>query len=210
MAPDLPEVARFDWKKVPQAADGGATMLTIVESPEDPLDPWIRQTNELAPEVLVPGSRHIALRNLNVKNIGIREIQIPLFWPIDLLKLPNVMGELEIVVSKVDLRDSVRIALPAGLAAHAGSGSVRRTRITEPDLLRQLEAQRLDPDNAWELTGDEASLFVDLREGDRATAGMIATPENATASTRVSLVVRSRDKVVGGHVLLLRPEVSER
>jgi hypothetical protein len=207
VTPDMPELARFEWK-VPLAADGGATILTIVESADDVIDPAIREQNKLAPEELVPGSRHIALRNLNIKPIRIREIQVPLLWPIDILKLPqDGLDELEIVVSKVDLRDGVRIALPAGLTAHAGEGRVRRIRITEAELVRKLEDMRLDPGNVWEFSTDEASLFLDLERGQRVTSAVIAVPEDGGATSRVSIVERSRGKIVGGSVTLLRPEM---
>jgi hypothetical protein len=203
VTPDVPELARFDWK-VPFGADGGATMLTIVESPEDPLDPSIRQQNKLAPSEIVPASRHIALRNLRIKPYDLR-VHVPLLWPLDLLHLPHEMSEVEVVVSKPDLRDSVRIALPAGLTAHGGSGSARQTRVTEEELVRQPESMHIDPDNAWELSGDEASLFVDLKPGQRVTTAVIATPAGDGTTSQVSIVERSEGKVVGGSVMLLRP-----
>lgn len=205
VSPDMPELARFDWG-VPIKADGGATMLTIVESPEDPLDPSIRQKNRLAPTDIVPGSRHIALRNVRITPFDPGRVRIPKLWPIDLLHLPEEMSEVEVVVSKPDLRESVRIALPAGLTARAGWGSVRQTRVTEEELVRKLESMGLDPANAWELDGNEASLFVDLRPGQRITAAMIATPAHADATSRVAIVERSRGKVVGGSVMLMRPQ----
>ncbi|HEX6084834.1 MAG TPA: hypothetical protein VF266_09940, partial [Thermoanaerobaculia bacterium] len=106
--PIMPEVARFDWK-VPFNADGGATMLTIVESPEDPLDPSIRKDNVLAPSVLVPGSRHIALRNVRITPFDVDGVRVPKLWPLDLLKLPQDILDTELVMSKPDLRGSVRI-----------------------------------------------------------------------------------------------------
>lgn len=204
VAPDMPEVARFDWK-VPFGADGGASMLTVVESPHDPLDPSIRKENKLDPWVIVPGSRHIALRNVRITPFDPRERMAKL-WPLDLLYLVDEMSEVEVVVAKPGLGESVRIALPAGLTARAGSGSVRATRVTEPELVRDLEAMGLDPANAWELSSDEASLFVDLRPGQRVTAGMIAIPEG-NATSRVSIVERSREKIMGGSVMLLRPQM---
>jgi hypothetical protein len=205
VTPDMPELARFYWN-VPFAANGGATLLTITESPDDPLDPSIRSENKLAPDVIVPESRHIALRNLRIKAIKYREIQIPKMWPLDLLKLPLGMTEVEVVVSKPDLREPVRIVLPPGLTAQPGFGNVRRTRVTEPELLRQLEDMRLDPDNAWELSGDEASLFVDLERGQRVTTAVIATPDEGGFASQVSIVERSRGKIVGGSVMMMRPE----
>jgi hypothetical protein len=204
VAPIMPEVARFDWK-VPFGADGGATMLTVVESPEDPLDPSIRDNNVLAPSVLVPGSRHIALRNVRIAPFDVDSVRVPKLWPLDLLKLPQDILDVELVFAKPGLRGSVRMVLPAGMTARAGEGSVRRTRVTEAELVRKLEAMGLDPANAWEVVSDEASLFVDLRPGQRVTAGVIATPEGR-ATSRVSIVERSRGEVVGGSVMLLRPE----
>jgi hypothetical protein len=202
--PIMPEVARFDWK-VPFNADGGATMMTIVESPEDTLDPSIRKNNVLAPSVLVPGSRHIALRNVRITPFDVDSVREPKLWPLDLLKLPQDILDVELVMAKPDLRGSVRIVLPAGLSARAGEGSVRRTRVTEEELVRKLQTMGLDPANAWELSSTQASLFVDMRPGQRVTAGVIATPEG-TATSRVSIVERSRGEVVGGSVMLLRPE----
>ena len=96
VTPEMPELARFKWI-VPFAAHGGATMLTVIESPEDKLDSSIRDKNKLWPVDIVPGSRHIALRNLRIQGIKIREIEIPKMWPLDLLKLPYEMSEVEVV-----------------------------------------------------------------------------------------------------------------
>jgi hypothetical protein len=82
---------------------------------------------------------------------------------------------------------------------------VRPTRVTEAELVSKLESMRLDPNNAWEISGDEASLLVDLQPGQRVTTAVIATPADHGATSRVSIVERSRGKVVGGHVMLLRP-----
>lgn len=206
VTPDMPEVARFDWS-VPISAHGGATMLTVVESLEDPLDPVIRGKNELSPGVLVPGSRHIALRNVRIMPFDPDSVRVPKLWPLDLLKLPSdILEPVEVVVSKPGLRESVRIVLPAGLTARAGEGSVRRTRVTEEELVRTLETMGLDPANAWELMSDEASLLVELRPGQRVTSAVIATPPDGDATTRVSIVERSRGQVVGGSVMLLRAQ----
>ncbi len=205
VTPDMPELARFDWIP-PLGANGGATFLTVVESPEDPLDPSIRDQNKLAPKEIVPGSRHIALRNIQIRPFDIDSVRVPFLWPLDLLKLPSDILDVELVFSKPDLAEGVRIALPAGLTARAGFGSARPTRVTEPELVRQLESMRLDPNNAWEFSGDEASLFVDLQPGQRVTTAVIATPGNDKATTQVSIVQRSRGEVVGGSVMLLRPE----
>jgi hypothetical protein len=205
VTPEMPELARFNWK--PPSNIGFATLLTIVESELDPLDPSIRQQNKLSPAEIVPGSRHIALRSLQINPFEIGRVPVPFLWPLDLLHLPNEMTEVEVVVSKPDLHDGVRIVLPAGLTAKAGMGSVRQTRVTETELVRQLESMHLDPNNAWEFTGDEASLFVDLRPGQRVTTGVIATPADTRATSQVSIVERSRGKVVGGSVMLLRPKM---
>lgn len=90
-----------------------------------------------------------SLRGLRVIDLGVRE---PFLWPLDLLHLPEEMSEVEVVVSKPDLPDGVRIVLPAGLTARAGFGSARQTRVTEAELVRKLETMGLDPDNAWEFS----------------------------------------------------------
>ncbi|HUR80353.1 MAG TPA: hypothetical protein VM733_06285, partial [Thermoanaerobaculia bacterium] len=204
VTPIMPEVARFDWTP-PLGAEGGATMLTIVEAPGDLLEESIRKENKLVPKDIVRASRHIALRNVQIHpfDAGVRE---PFLWPLDLLKLPSdILKELEVVVSKPELRESIRIVLPAGLAARPGLGSARPTRVTEPELVRKLEAMRLDPDNAWELSGDEASLFVSLRPGQRVNTAVIAAPADANGVSRVSFLTRSGDEVMGGSELLMRP-----
>jgi hypothetical protein len=207
VAPDYPELARFDWDKVPTEADGGATFLTVVDSAEDPIDQTIRDENKLKPEEIVPGSRHIALRNFHIKPLKFREIHMRLFWPLEIIKLPSdPLDEVELVVSTVDQRDGVHLALPAGLSAHARDGNVRRVRITDEEMVRKLDEMRLDPDNVWEFTGDEASLFIELRAGERVSAAMMAMPSENRSASRVSIVQRSRGNVVGGSVMLLRPE----
>lgn len=201
--PEVPELARFDWMP-PSDATGGAAILTIVESVDDPIEESIRLENKLDPSEIVPGSRHIALRNIKIVPFKVRE---PFLWPIDFPHIPyEPMGEVEIVASQPDLPEGVRIVLPAGTSARAGIGSPRQTRIEEPELVRQLEEMRLDPANAWELTGDDASLFISLRPGGRVTAGMIASPADANASSRFHLTQRNGDKVVGGVMVLFRPQ----
>jgi hypothetical protein len=205
ITPVMPEVARFDWVP-PFNVQGGATMLTIVEAPDDTLDAKIRDQNILVPKDFVRASRHIALRNVHIHPFDARARE-PFLWPLDLLELPSdILRELEVVVSKPELGESVRIVLPAGLGARAGLGSVRQTRVTEAELVRQLESMRLDPNNAWELSGDEASLFVDLRPGQRVTTAVIAAPARADAASRVSFLTRSGDEVTGGSELLMRPK----
>jgi hypothetical protein len=204
VTPIMPEVARFDWVP-PLGAEGGATMLTIVESPDDLLEKSIRDQNILVPKDFVKASRHIALRNVQIHPFDAR-VREPFLWPLDLLKLPSdILRELEVVVSKPELGESVRIVLPAGLSARAGFGSVRQTRVTEAELVRQLESMRLDSNNAWELSGDEASLFVSLRPGERVKTAVIAAPARADAASRVSFLTRSGDEVMGGSELLMRP-----
>lgn len=206
--PEVPELARFDWSPGFNE-DGGATILTVVESADDPIVESIRKENKLDPSEIVPGSRHIALRNIKIVPFD-AEVRDPFLWPIDFPHVPvEPLGEFEIVVSKPDLREAVRIVLPAGVTARAGLDSARQTRITEPELVRRLETMRLDPTNAWELNGDDASLFVTPRSGQRTTAGVIATPANANASSRFHLTQRNREKVVGGMMFLFRPQ-SER
>lgn len=207
--PEVPEVARFDWMP-PLDATGGATILTVIESAEDPIEESIRKENKRVPHEIVPGSRHIALRNIKVVpfDYGVRE---PFLWPIDFPHIPyEPMGDTEIVVSQPDLREGTRIVLPAGMTARAGLGSARQTKITEPALVRQLESMRLDPANAWELTGNDASLLLSLRPGERVTAGVIATPGDATASSRFQLTQRMGEKVVGGLMVLFRPQGEKR
>lgn len=205
VTPIMPEVARFDWVP-PFNVEGGATMLTIIEAPDDQLDSKIRDQNILVPKDFVKASRHVALRNIHIRpfDAGVRE---PFLWPLDLLKLPSdILAELELVASKPELSESIRIVLPAGLAARAGMGSVRQTRVTEPELVRQLESMGLDPNNAWELSGEEASLFVALRAGQRVKTAVIAAPAYADAPSRVSFLTRSGDEVMGGSELLMRPK----
>jgi hypothetical protein len=203
--PEVPEVARFDWLPTAEA-DGGATMLTIVESPDDGIEKSIREQNKLSVYEIVPGSRHIALRNIRIVPFDIR-VREPFLIPIDFPHVPvEPLGDIEIIVSKPDLREGVRIALPAGVSLRAGMGSVRQTRITEPELVRKLESMRLDPNNAWELQGDDASLIYSPRRGENITAGVIATPTDTNASSRFQMTQRIGEKVMGGVMVLFRPQ----
>lgn len=76
--------------------------------------------------------------------------------------------------------------------------------------MRKLETRGHDPAAIWELSTDEASVFVDLHRSQRVTTAGIATPAGNTATSRVSIVERSLGKVVGGSLMLLRPEMRER
>ena len=80
--------ARFDWVPPFNVQGGGATMLTIVEAPDDTLDAKIRNQNILVPKDFVQASRHIALRNVHIHPFDVRARE-PFLWPLDLLKLPS-------------------------------------------------------------------------------------------------------------------------
>ncbi|MBV8519283.1 MAG: hypothetical protein JO197_17950 [Acidobacteria bacterium] len=201
---EVPELARFEWS-VPKGVDGHACILTIVESPDDPLDPSIRAQNLLKPEEFVPISRHIAQRNVTIQKFKMKMLA-PILFPIQLIDPPEERG-FEVVVSKPDLRDAVKLALPRGMAARPTFGEARPIRIeVTPELMRQLESMGLDPDNAWQLEGDEAGLFLDMRPGDRTTIGVIGSPGSDTTSSRFSVVQRVGGKAIGGNVYLFRPE----
>jgi hypothetical protein len=64
--PDEPAVAQFLWLPVPLTAARHSCMLTIVESADDPIPATIRA--QFSPADIVPGDRHIALRNLQVED----------------------------------------------------------------------------------------------------------------------------------------------
>lgn len=202
--PEVPELARFDWF-VPLGVDGHACILTVVESPEDPLDPAIRAQNLVKPEDFVPISRHIAQRNLTVQPFQLFKI-IPILFPIQIINPPEERG-FELIVSKPDLRENVQFALPKGMSARATFGAARPTRIEGPaEIVRQIEAMGLDPANAWELSGNEAGLFVEMRPGERTTIGVVGSPGSGSESSRFSVVQRVDKKVLGGNVFLFRPE----
>lgn len=202
--PELPELARFDWF-VPLGVDGHACILTVVESPDDPLDSKIRALNLVKPEDFIPISRHAAQRNLTVKPFEIF-MPSPILFPIQIINPPEERG-FELLVSKADLRESVKLVLPKGMSARATFGEARPTRI-EGEMVRKLEDMGLDPSNAWELGGIEAGLFVEMRPGERATIGVIGTPGSDRESSRFSVVQRLGEKILGGNVYLFRPEAA--
>jgi hypothetical protein len=76
-------------------------------------------------------------------------------------------------------------------------------------VLRQLEQMRLHLKNAWEFTGVEGSVMIDMRPGDRTTIGFIGMPGDAGAASRFSVVERQEEKVLGGSVFLFRPEADD-
>jgi hypothetical protein len=200
--PEIPELARFDWN-VPIGVDGHACILTVVESPEDPLDPKIRAQNLVKPEDFVPISRHIAQRNLTVKPFKLK--WLPILFPIQIINPPEERG-FELVLSKPDLRENIQFALPKGMIARPTFGAARPARIEDPEMVRQIEAMGLDPNNAWDFSGEEAGLFVEMRPGERATIAVVGTPGADRTSSRFSVVQRIGRKVLGGNVYLFRPE----
>lgn len=205
--PDLPELARFDWN-VPLGVDGHACLLTVVESAEDPLDPSIRLLNKVKPEDIVASSRHIAQRNVSILPFSKIKI-VPQLIPMQIVSPPD-LGTFELVMSKVDLRETVRFALPAGMTARATSTNVRPITIDAPaEIVRGIEEMRLDPRNAWEFSGAEGSLMIDMRPGERATIGVIGTPGDSRNSSRFFVVERQGEKVLGGNVFLFRPDAEE-
>lgn len=78
--PDQPGVATFNWD-VPKSVSDHCCMIAIVDSPDDPLEDWIRTTDERNTDVLVPRSRHIAQRNLHpVRVIGGKMVVSESYW----------------------------------------------------------------------------------------------------------------------------------
>lgn len=206
--PEVPELARFAWG-VPLGVDGHACVLTVVESPDDPLDPKIRAQNLVKPEDFVPISRHIAQRNLTISPFNKKKI-FPILFPLQIIDPPEERG-FELVVSKPDLRGAVQFALPKGMTAKPTFGEARPTQITGPaETVRQIEAMGLDPSNAWEFNGSEAGLFVEMRPGDRTTIAVIGTAADAPASSRFTVMQRIGTKVLGGNTYLFRPEAQSR
>lgn len=61
--PELPEVASFAWS-VPTDAANHSCMLTVVDSSDDQVPASTRASFD--PAVVVPGDRHVALRNLHI------------------------------------------------------------------------------------------------------------------------------------------------
>jgi hypothetical protein len=61
--PELPEVAQIPWS-VPANAASHSCMLTVVDSPDDPIPDASRTLFD--PSTIVPNERHVAQRNLHV------------------------------------------------------------------------------------------------------------------------------------------------
>jgi len=64
--PDQPATVTFEWRVPAGVIKDHYCMLAIADCRSDPIERWIRDSNELSIGVLVPRSRHIAQRNLHV------------------------------------------------------------------------------------------------------------------------------------------------
>lgn len=66
--PALPAIAQFDWN-VPADVKGPFAFLAIIDSPRDPLEPWVRALNVREIWRLAPDERHVAYRNMQVVDV---------------------------------------------------------------------------------------------------------------------------------------------
>ncbi len=123
--PDQPGVATFDWD-VPRTASDHCCLIAIADSPDDPLEDWIRDTPQLDPSVLVPRSRHIAQRN--VHPISLLEAALhPELW----IAVHNTAGWLRNYTLRFSRAESPR-CLSLGVDLPTPLAGARATKASAP------------------------------------------------------------------------------
>jgi photosystem II stability/assembly factor-like uncharacterized protein len=207
--PDYPETVRFDWN-VPQSSSAQKSLMVLIESQDDPIDPSVRASNERRPWVLVPNHRQIALRNMHVINVPPGPGP---FAGLNQLRVTGPAGAgrpLDLVVSRAATApgDQVSLVVPElGAATVAGLQELPAPALAEHKRLAapfNLEATR-----SLRVTGRMGrveNLVVPRSETLRLGVHFEAMrPAGRHQASRFSVVVKQGDQVLGGSTYILRP-----
>ncbi|MDQ3283142.1 MAG: hypothetical protein M3Q69_17210 [Acidobacteriota bacterium] len=196
--PDMPEVTRFDWK-VPADAPPHACFLTIVESPDDPLDAAIRANNELRVWELVPNQRQISQRNLHPIDPPPGSTTSSMMETVD---VPNPTGSegVELFFTTTGVEAPIRVILPSTRDVQVqGLDATRGATAAELRLVRQA---KLDPAAIFTVPATGGSMRLPIRPGERWRIGIVASATGRPG--RVSVVAKQGNTILGGSTYLLR------
>jgi len=208
--PEMPEAVAFNWA-VPAGQAQHSCMLIIAESANDPLDPAIRATNQVAIAQLVPNNRQISLRNLHVI-----DATVPTGGGapqgVEPMNVPNPSRELayvELVISRVDVPHSslFGVLLPTARMVEVHGASLAKSPLTAPQRRAALQ-MKVRPAAFYRVTDRrEAILRLPIPPGDTWHIGVVydTTESRSTASVQWSVVARQGKEVLGGNTYIVRP-----
>ena len=205
--PDLPEAARFDWTP-PMGQATHSCMLVIVESGDDPLDASIRATNEVNVNTLVPGHRHVTLRNLHVVDAPPAPAGggTPRMETMHVRNPDERPSRVQLWVSRAALpKDaSLQLSLPT---SDANTKGARRLQGFSPAALREARALKVDVKSVYAIA-DPAEAVLEFTMPARAdwVVAWAVVPGSLKRgeSARWSVVERIGDRVVGGNTYIVR------
>lgn len=200
--PDVPEVVRFDWN-VPSSAPAHACYLTIVESPDDPINPAVRAMNQRAVWDIVPNNRQISQRNLHPIDPPPAPMGGGAPHMMETVEVPNPTDQngIELTFATNAIAgEGVRVFLPT--AAGVELVGVKRTQ-DQPaqDELVFARENKLDP-SATFVVATGSSMKLPIAPGERWRIALVAA--SAGGPARLSVVASQNGKVLGGSTYMLR------
>jgi hypothetical protein len=206
--PEYPETAEFDWT-VPLAAADHSCMLTIIESADDPIDPNVRASNEVRPWILVPNNRQVGLRNLHIISAASPMQRIHVLVT---LRIPNPLREripLDLVISNPAVNRGTTIHLMLPRTEQLRMENVRPSAV-------QLDAQqrtmalrhKFNAKRALQVTAQHGVVHgLSVEPGETITAALVLDSGPKVlpgTATRVTILARYGDTVLGGSTYILR------
>lgn len=211
--PEYPETAEFDWT-VPVGAADHSCMLVITESADDPLDANVRSSNELRPWVLVPNNRQIALRNLHVisSSSPMQRIRV-----LQKIRIPNPLPErisIDLLIANPNASrgTAVQLLLPETSALRLES--MQRAPKLGSAEIAEATREKVPRAQVLKVQGQNAiARGLQLNPGETIEAGLLldSGPKVvAGTATRVTIVARHGDTVLGGSTYILRIPVRPR
>jgi hypothetical protein len=202
--PDYPETVAFDWS-VPANQAGHSCMLVIAESTADPIDPGVRAANERRLAVLVPNHRHVGLRNLHVVDA--------MAGAADVMEVMNVANPdpqrqyVDLFVASADRVTGavVGLLLPGRNGVEADGAQPMRVPLSRPQLARARDL-KLSAAAFYRITGREARLRLPIPAGATWQVGVVyrAIRLAIGSSSRLSILARQDDAVLGGNTYVIR------
>jgi len=201
VTPELPEVVTFPWK-VPGNVST-SSLLVIVESADDPLNPQIRQTNERRIFQLVPLNRQITVRNVQTLDTGVEIAEA-----IRLVNRAATDKQLNISVSdSAQAEDQPTLLLP-DLTTIQSRGSTRLNQKLTPAAEKAAKKIHFHTNAGYSIVGNNFEVpQLEMEAGETKSLGIAlkAQPQRLNAPPRrISIVVRDNGQVVGGITYIIR------
>ncbi|MGH9968306.1 MAG: WD40/YVTN/BNR-like repeat-containing protein [Pyrinomonadaceae bacterium] len=204
--PELPEVVSLPWN-VP-ASVKSASILLLVESADDPIDPAVRAGNETRIFMLIPNVRQMALRNLQIIRAEANADVLTVF------KVANVTASdiaVDLILSRdaVGNQDSLDLLVPMrneltskGLTLKQASSEFKTAAILLKANVKRLWQARLATNSTegeivqYKLRPLKSELFALIFNGPQMVEDQ--------PSNRGSIVTKENGVVIGGITYIFR------